>query len=120
MLRGNSGVLDVVQWPSFGKKNRVGAHIQVLCLPERLNDVQNLCLLETSTIGLRWRREERSVLGRRTVTVEEGGADVRVKIIDRPDGSLSTKAEHEDIRLVKGRYEARKVAKTSAEKKARK
>ena len=120
LLRGNSGVLDVVQWPSFGKKNRVGAHIQVLCLPERLNDVQNLCLLETSTIGLRWRREERSVLGRRTVTVEEGGADVRVKIIDRPDGSLSTKAEHEDIRLVKGRYEARKVAKTSAEKKARK
>ncbi|MEE2694182.1 MAG: LarC family nickel insertion protein [Pseudomonadota bacterium] len=119
LIRVNSGVLDVVQWPCLGKKNRIGAHIQVLCLPECLNDVQNLCLLETSTIGLRWRREERSVLGRRTVTVEDGGTEVRVKIVDRPDGSLSTKAEHEDIRLLKGHYEARKLAKTSVEKKAR-
>ena len=119
LIRANSGVLDVVQWPCFGKKNRIGVHIQVLCLPERLNDVQNLCLLETSTIGLRWRREDRVVLDRRTVTVEEEGADIRVKLVKRPDGSSSTKAEYEDVRLVKGRYEARKLAKTSAEKKAR-
>jgi uncharacterized protein (TIGR00299 family) protein len=119
LVREKVGVLDVVQWPFFGKKNRIGVHVQILCLPECLNDVQNACLLETCTIGLRWRTEERRVLPRRIVTVKEGGEDIRVKVVDLPEGGISVKAEHEDVRRVTGGKEKRQAVKLGAEKKAR-
>ena len=119
LVREKPGVLDVVQWPFFGKKNRIGIHVQILCVPECLNDVQNACLLETCTIGLRWRTEERRVLPRRTVTVNEGDKDIRVKVVDLPDGGVSVKAEHEDVKLITGGKERRHSVKLGAEKKAR-
>ena len=51
---------------------------------------------ETSTLGLRLREEERAVLPRETVVVEEGERSVRVKVAERP-GGRSAKAEADDV-----------------------
>ena len=50
-----------------------------------------------STLGLRLRWEERAVLPRETVVVEEGGRAIRVKVAERPGGGRSAKAEADDI-----------------------
>jgi len=51
--------------------------------------------------------------------VNEGDKDIRVKVVDLPDGGVSVKAEHEDVKLIAGGKEGRHSAKLGAEKKAR-
>ena len=59
------------------------------------------------------------MLPRRTVTVNEEDKDIRVKVVDLPDGGVSVKAEHEDVKLITGGKERRHSVKLGAEKKAR-
>jgi uncharacterized protein (TIGR00299 family) protein len=100
-LRGQDGVLDVVQMPAFSKKSRLGAHVQVLARPERLDAIVDRCFAETTTIGLRWRIEARAVLHREALEVE----DDTVKVVMRPDQKRTAKAEIERLRGVAGHAE---------------
>ncbi|MCB1718690.1 MAG: LarC family nickel insertion protein [Candidatus Competibacteraceae bacterium] len=88
-LRALDGVLDVIQMPAFGKKGRLVSHVQILAEPQALHPVCQQCLLETTTIGLRWRLEQRLTLPR---TLQDH-AGLPVKTVQRPDGSLSAKAD---------------------------
>jgi hypothetical protein len=90
-------VLDVVQQPAFGKKGRLAAHIQVLARPERLDAVIERCFGETTTIGLRWRIEERAVLAREVVEVATSDGRIPVKIVTRPDGLRTAKGEIDQV-----------------------
>jgi hypothetical protein len=96
-LRAADGVLDVVQQPAFGKKGRLAAHIQVLARPERLDAVIERCFGETTTIGLRWRIEERAVLAREVVEVATSDGRIPVKIVTRPDGLRTAKGEIDQV-----------------------
>jgi hypothetical protein len=96
-LRAADGVLDVVQQPAFGKKGRLAAHIQVLARPERLDAVIERCFVETTTIGLRWRIEERAVLAREVVEVATSDGRIPVKIVTRPDGLRTAKGEIDQV-----------------------
>lgn len=98
-LRVCDGVLDVVQSPVFGKKGRMAAQVQVLAQPQRLEAIIAACFAETTTLGVRHQLLARSVLARKQSTVA-GAAEgaVRVKLARRPDGSLSAKAESDDVR----------------------
>jgi pyridinium-3,5-bisthiocarboxylic acid mononucleotide nickel chelatase len=100
-LRAHPSVLDVLQVPAFGKKGRMTAHIQVLAVPNDLDAVVDACFVETTTLGLRWQVIERRVLSRNQETVEVGGRSVRVKVAER-GGEITTKAESDDLRNVKG------------------
>ena len=98
-LRACEGVLDVVQSPVFGKKGRMAAQVQVLAQPQQMEAVIAACFAETATLGLRYQLLARSVLVRRqTTVVDASGAAVRVKLARRPDGSMSAKAESDDVR----------------------
>jgi hypothetical protein len=97
-LRAADGVLDVVQLPASGKKGRLAAHIQVLARPERLDAVIERCFVETTTIGLRWRIEARAVLARETVSVTTPDGEVAVKVVSRPGGLCTAKAEMDQVR----------------------
>ena len=98
-LRACDGVLDVVQSPVFGKKGRMAAQVQVLLRPERLDAIVAACFAETATLGVRHQLLARSVLERRQTTVADAnGLEVRVKLASRPDGTLSAKAESDDLR----------------------
>jgi uncharacterized protein (TIGR00299 family) protein len=97
-LRATDGVLDVVQLPALGKKGRLATQVQVQARPERLDAVIERCFAETTTIGLRWRIEARAVLGRAVATVAEPEGEVAVKLVTRPGGVRSAKAEIDHIR----------------------
>ena len=63
-LRAADGVLDVALATLSGKKGRPLVEFRLLVRPEALDAVQQLCFIETSTIGLRWRIEQRATLDR--------------------------------------------------------
>ena len=92
-LRAEPAVIDVLQRPAFGKKGRMTAQIEVLCRPDALQRVAELCLVETTSLGVRMRLERRLTLPR-----EAGeAAGVRTKRAIRPDGTPTVKAEMDDI-----------------------
>ncbi|MBC8158004.1 MAG: nickel pincer cofactor biosynthesis protein LarC [Alphaproteobacteria bacterium] len=115
-LRSRDDVLDVLQAPVFGKKGRMAASVRLLCRPSNVDDVAAACFAETTTIGLRWHSAHRVELARRAIQVD----GVRTKVAQRPDGSLSAKAEMDDIGKVDGGRAARAAARISAEENATK
>ncbi|MGB7974275.1 MAG: LarC family nickel insertion protein [Roseiarcus sp.] len=97
-IRGLHDVFDVTQTSVFGKKGRVAAHVQILVSPRELESVIVACFEETTTIGLRHQLTESAILRRRLETIEmEGGDKLRVKIVERPGGMRSGKAEAADV-----------------------
>ncbi len=100
-VRAMDGVHDVVQMPAFGKKGRLAAHVQVLARPDALGAVVAGCFGETTTIGLRTHLVQGRALPRRVATVVADGHDVRVKLVERPDG-VTGKAEADDLRALPG------------------
>ncbi len=105
-LRHLPGVHDIVQMPCFGKKSRMGTHIQVLTMPATSTSVIEACFRETSTIGLRIHLVEGQALLRQTTTVTVGDRPISVKLVERrTDGGATmttAKAEAEDVRGLEG------------------
>lgn len=101
-IRALQGVFDVTQTSVVGKKARMAAHIQILVSPLELENVIVACFEETTTIGLRYQLTEGAVLRRRLETVEMEGEKLQVKIVDRPGGLESGKAEAADVASHRG------------------
>ena len=100
-LRDLPGVHDVVQWPTIGKKGRLAVHVQVLVVPDRLDDVVAACFTETTTIGLRTHMVEGRALHRSLSRVSVDGLPVQVKLVDRP-GQRTGKAEADHVGTAPG------------------
>jgi len=96
-LRASEGVLDVSQHAVTGKGGRITSRIQVLARPEQVEAAAARCFAETTTIGLRWSLADRLVLGRDMVTVDSEEGPVRVKIVQRPGGERTAKADIADL-----------------------
>lgn len=96
-LRAADGVLDLTIGNRLGKKSRPVCDFRLLVRPDQLPAVSRLCLFETSTIGLRWRRERRQCLPRSSERLEVEGGEVRRKRTLRPDGQASFKVESDDL-----------------------
>jgi hypothetical protein len=101
-LRRADGVLDVTIGQRIGKKGRPVQDVRVLLQPGAMAAVQQLCFTETSTIGLRWRFEERAVLERELDVKTIDGRSVGVKRVKRPTGGASAKAESDDVAELHG------------------
>jgi uncharacterized protein (TIGR00299 family) protein len=95
-LRQVPGVRDVVSFQGVGKKGRWVQAVRVMADPGHRDAVVVAVFQETATLGLRLRREERAVLARQTVVVEDENGPVRVKLADRP-GRRTGKAEADDV-----------------------
>ncbi|MDP6873387.1 MAG: LarC family nickel insertion protein [Alphaproteobacteria bacterium] len=91
-LRQTAGVLDVCQWPVFGKKGRMAVALQVLAEPDAAERVLDEILDETTTLGVRRGLSQRRIIARELVLVD----DITVKRAGRPSG-VSVKAEMEDL-----------------------
>ena len=100
-LRAYPSIFDVLQMPAFGKKGRIGAHIQVLGDPRELQAVLDACFLETATIGLRHAIVRRQVLPRDMKVVQVDSRAIRVKVARRP-GAVTAKAESDDTAHLAG------------------
>lgn len=121
-VRAADGVLDVLQSVAYGKKGRLCIQVQVLAQPAALAAVCDVCLRETTTLGVRHEIIARRTLRRHHVTVTTGGQSVRVKLAERPQTGLTAKAESDDVRAVEsgraGRAALRDAAQTQALDKA--
>lgn len=96
-LRGATGVLDVSLGLRIGKKGRPLHDFRLLVTPAQLQAVGELCLRETSTIGLRWHRIQRRRLSREGDAVAVGEATLRRKRVQRPGGETTVKVESDDL-----------------------
>jgi uncharacterized protein (DUF111 family) len=108
-LRTLNGVLDVSLGTRFGKKGRPLSDFRLLVAEHALSAVRDACLRETSTIGLRWRREQRLRLDRSERTQPVGGHSVRTKTVSRPGVGATVKAESDDLATLDGLVERRHV-----------
>ncbi len=96
-LRGSPGVIDVVQSAAFGKKGRLVASIRVLASAAATDAVADRCFAETTTLGVRLERVQRRTLPREIASMGDDGGSVRVKRAVRPGGTITAKADIDDI-----------------------
>ena len=113
-LRARPGILDVVQWPVYGKKGRMLAAVQVLSEPASLDAALDAVFDETTTLGVRWSHVSRSALARDTAHHDDALGTVRVKRARRPAGAVTAKAELADLAESAG-HAGREVRRRSAE-----
>ncbi len=79
-----AGARDVLQQPVTMKKGRLGTVLQVVAAPAAAPQLAARLLAETSSLGVRYRLEQRWVLPRRQLTVQTDYGPVRVKEAERP------------------------------------
>jgi uncharacterized protein (TIGR00299 family) protein len=95
-----AGALDVFATAVQMKKNRPGLLLTVLCRPEDTTPLRQLIFAETTTLGVRERREQRATLVRRHQSVQTKWGEVRMKLANL-NGSVSNYApEYEDCRRI--------------------
>jgi hypothetical protein len=116
-LRAEPGVIDVSLGIRHGKKGRPLTEFRLLVQRPAAEAVAQACFVETSTLGLRLRDERRRVLPRAEVATTVEGAARRVKVAERPGGSRTAKAAHDDVATIRG-LAARRRARAAAEGKA--
>jgi hypothetical protein len=80
------------------KKGRLGTLLTVLARPEDAPALEALLFRETTTLGVRRRSEQRTILDRSFVTVETAYGKIRVKVAGRDNATLNAMPEYEDCR----------------------
>lgn len=78
--------LDVSLTPMQMKKGRPGFCLRVIADPAHGPDIRKVILTETSSIGLRYRTEQRVTLPRRPVSVATRWGDIIAKQVETPVG----------------------------------
>lgn len=93
------GALDVFFTPIYMKKNRPAYRLSVACKEEKLETMQNIIFKETTTIGMRYRREQRKILSRKQVFIDSPYGKVMAKEVIF-DGQKFVYPEFEDVKRV--------------------
>jgi uncharacterized protein (TIGR00299 family) protein len=95
-----AGARDVTLLSTMMKKGRPGTRVEVLCTPDDAERLEQLLLVESTTIGVRRADLTRRALPRETVETTVFGQRIRLKVVTLPDGSTRAKAEFDDVRRV--------------------
>jgi pyridinium-3,5-bisthiocarboxylic acid mononucleotide nickel chelatase len=83
-----AGAWDVYRAPVQMKKGRTGVQMTVLSSPECMPALRDLLLRETTTIGLRWRMENKMSLDRDFAEVDTEWGKVRIKVARWASGEV--------------------------------
>lgn len=94
-----AGALDAMIAPVTMKKGRPGLWLVVVAPPERADELAQQLLRESTTLGVRVRREERIEADRRFTEVATPHGTVTLKIARLPDGSERAVPEFESLRV---------------------
>jgi len=96
-----AGASDVYRTPIQMKKGRTGMQLTVLCTPSRAEMLQKIVFAETTTLGLRYREEQKHMLLRSFVSVDTEWGPIRIKIGTLESGEeVNYAPEFEDCRAV--------------------
>ena len=94
-----AGARDAHFLPVFMKKNRPAYELAIICDEAHREALERLVFAETTTIGIRRQRMERSVMNVSWRDVKTSFGTVRVKVCGR-DGLLRAYPEYESVREV--------------------
>jgi uncharacterized protein (TIGR00299 family) protein len=94
------GALDIFCSTVQMKKNRRGTLVTILCRSEMVTVLSDFLFRETTTIGLRWRLDNRFTLKRDIVTVETRFGAITCKSATHGDEVINIKPEYEDCKRV--------------------
>jgi hypothetical protein len=92
------GALDVFMTPVQMKKNRPGTMVTVTCKPEEISRFAEFLMTETTSIGIRWRVENRLKAKREMGTVETPWGPIRVKYATIGEQLVNTTPEYDDCK----------------------
>ena len=96
----SAGALDVQMWATQMKKGRIGFRVEAVVPPAEADRVSRSLVRHSTTAGVRRQTMERYTVARRELEVDAGeGINVRVKVLDTPDGPR-VKPEYDDIAAV--------------------
>lgn len=95
----DEGALDVYLTHILMKKGRPGIKVSVICDPDKKDNLINILLHETTTLGVRYVQMERKILKRDTRYIDLNGDRVRVKI-SRDGSRIRIAPEYEDCRKI--------------------
>ena len=93
----HGGALDAYLTPVVMKKGRPGHQVTVLGRTLQRQDLTDLLLTQSSTIGVRWQLLERRILPRRRMAVTVDGQVIALKVVVLPDGSRRAKPEADAV-----------------------
>lgn len=91
-------VLDVFITPILMKKNRPATLLTVICSEETLPQITDFLIRETTTLGLRWREEERSCAERKILTLQTRYGKIRFKMASWDGKVVNLSPEYEDCK----------------------
>jgi uncharacterized protein (TIGR00299 family) protein len=92
------GVLDVFMTPILMKKNRPATLLTIISPVEKLSAVTELLLRETTTLGLRWREEERSRTDREILSLQTRYGKIRFKWARWQGKMVNLSPEYDDCK----------------------
>lgn len=92
------GALDIFMTPVQMKKNRSGTLVTVLCRPEMVTVLADFLFRETTTIGLRWRLDNRFTLQRDFITVKTRFGPISCKTAMLGDAQVNVTPEYDDCK----------------------
>ncbi len=92
-----AGARDVHYHPVYMKKNRPGWQLNVICDSNDVEKLEHIIFRETTTIGIRRIKLERSTLAREKTTVDTPYGPVCVKLCMLPDGGRRCYPEYESV-----------------------
>ncbi|MCZ6688448.1 MAG: nickel pincer cofactor biosynthesis protein LarC [Planctomycetota bacterium] len=98
-----AGALEVSATPTYMKKNRPGTLLRVVTHGDRISQLEEILLRETTTFGLRRHAAERTCLDRRTERVKTRYGTVRVKVGLLGGDVVTRSPEFEDCRKLADR-----------------
>ena len=112
----SAGALDIFYMPAQMKKNRPGVLLTLLCNPPDRERMCDLIFRETTTLGVRYRNEQREILKREFVAVETEYGPIRIKVSRSSDGRvMNASPEFEDCRAAAEKHQvALREAQTAA------
>nr|WP_108870757.1 nickel pincer cofactor biosynthesis protein LarC [Tessaracoccus timonensis] len=94
----DAGALDAWLTPVVMKKGRPAHVVTALATPDRTQQVADVLLTHTSTLGVRTSAPlTRRVLRRGWVSVDVDGHEVRIKVAGKPDAGVITQATPEFV-----------------------
>ncbi len=94
------GVMDVFLVPIQMKKNRPGTLLTVLCRPEMIGEIADFIMTETTTIGLRWRVDNRLKTHREIKAMDTPYGVIRFKVAETGRGIVNVTPEYDDCKRV--------------------
>ncbi len=96
----DQGALDVYLTQVQMKKNRPGTLLSVICLPDAVGRFSDILMKETTTIGLRWRVDNRIKSRRLIKEINTSYGPIHIKLAQNNGRIINLTPEYDDCKRV--------------------